>query len=421
MTELRFTISGINALQPTLSRDGSYKEARLLDDRIRGLGVRVRRPDGKKRFFIRFVLNSKRGLYEFGTFGRMTVEQARREAQRLYGQIAAGVDPRQDKKTSQDKLTVGALCAEYLARANEGTLLFRGKPKSSSTLEIDAGRISTHILPLIGDRLVTDLSRKDVISFHSDVVVGKAARCGPSGKLRGKSVVTGGAGTAARTIGLLGSIFNYAVDEGYISSSPVHRIQTRKDARRIVNLPPEAYSKLGEVLRNSEAAGENPLVIAQIRFVALTGLRASEVKRLTFDMLDPSLGAITYQNSKTGPQRRPVGEAAFRLLPKQGGRRGSEYVFSGSSAGTFLTNGSSRCGDLSSAAGLERLTFHKLRHGFAQVANSLGYAELTIKGLLGHSAGTVTAGYVYVDPALKQAADRVSEKIESCLDAQPMV
>ena len=70
-------------------------------------------------------------------------------------------------------------------------------------------------------------------------------------------------------------------------------------------------------------------------------------------------------------------------------------------------------------AGLKGVTPHGLRHTFASVAAELGFSELTIAGLLGHSAGSVTAGYVHLDSALLTAADRVSAVIADALDGKP--
>jgi integrase len=64
------------------------------------------------------------------------------------------------------------------------------------------------------------------------------------------------------------------------------------------------------------------------------------------------------------------------------------------------------------------MTPHVLRHTFASVAGDLGFSELTIAGLLGHSARGVTQGYVHLDAALRVAADRVSAKIEKMLDGR---
>ena len=67
-------------------------------------------------------------------------------------------------------------------------------------------------------------------------------------------------------------------------------------------------------------------------------------------------------------------------------------------------------------AKLSDVTPHVLRHTFASVAGDLGFSELTIAGLLGHSARGVTQGYVHLDSALVVAADRVSERIAELLD-----
>jgi hypothetical protein len=67
-------------------------------------------------------------------------------------------------------------------------------------------------------------------------------------------------------------------------------------------------------------------------------------------------------------------------------------------------------------AKLKDVTPHVLRHTFASVAGDLGFSELTIAGLLGHSARGVTQGYVHLDTALVVAADRVSARIAELLD-----
>jgi len=50
------------------------------------------------------------------------------------------------------------------------------------------------------------------------------------------------------------------------------------------------------------------------------------------------------------------------------------------------------------------------------VAGDLSFSELTIAGLIGHSARGVTQGYVHLDGALVVAADRVAAEIARLLD-----
>ena len=67
------------------------------DDRVTGFGVRVQ-PSGTKSFLVNYRANGG-GRYApnkrlvIGRFGRITPDQARRQAQELLGQVAAGEDP----------------------------------------------------------------------------------------------------------------------------------------------------------------------------------------------------------------------------------------------------------------------------------------------------------------------------------------
>src|SRR5690606_16828831 len=70
-------------------------------------------------------------------------------------------------------------------------------------------------------------------------------------------------------------------------------------------------------------------------------------------------------------------------------------------------------------AKLEDVTVHVLRHSFAATAAEMGYSELTIAGLLGHSVSGVTARYAHVpDNALVSAANRVSARIAAALNGE---
>jgi hypothetical protein len=76
------------------------------------------------------------------------------------------------------------------------------RPKKPSTLAIDAGRIESHIKPLIGPFIARDLSSADVQRMADDIAAGKTAVVAKSDKKRVKAVVTGGPVTAARVVEL---------------------------------------------------------------------------------------------------------------------------------------------------------------------------------------------------------------------------
>src|SRR5262249_16941597 len=84
-----------------------------------------------------------------------------------------------------------------------------------------------------------------------------------------------------------------------------------------------------------------------------------------------------------------------------------------------LVHRGNRLRRLRARAGLKDVTVHTLRHSFAAMAAELGFSELTIAGLLGHSVPGVTARYAHVpDSALVVAADRVSTRIAAALDGE---
>ena len=66
---------------------------------------------------------------------------------------------------------------------------------------------------------------------------------------------------------------------------------------------------------------------------------------------------------------------------------------------------------------LADITPHVLRHSFASIANDLGFTEVTIAALIGHSKGTVTSKYIHtLDTALIMAADTISGYIQGLLN-----
>jgi integrase len=70
-------------------------------------------------------------------------------------------------------------------------------------------------------------------------------------------------------------------------------------------------------------------------------------------------------------------------------------------------------------ARLEGVTVQVLRHSFAAPAAEMGFSELTIAGLLGHSVPGVTARYAHIpDAALSAAADRVAKRLAAALDGK---
>jgi integrase len=391
------------------------REIRLWDDTPRGLFLRVK-PSGAQTFGIQYrsPLTDKKTRVTIGQYGRLTLEQARIEARKQLAMVARGEDPADAKRKAREKarataVTVATLCEEYMRDARIGMVTYRGKAKKAGTLDIDQGRIKRHIVPLLGDKLVREVTTDDVVSFMHNVRLGKTAVTEKTGP-RGVARVSGGDGTARRTVGLLGSIFSYSMKRGVRPDNPVAGVEKSPDGKRDRVLNPDEYHRLGEALDTLEREGANRVAVVAVRVLALTGSRKGEIFGLRWSEVDAHRQCLRFGDSKTGQQVRPVGRAALEALAETR-KAESPLVFPAGRGEGSLTD-TKVFHRACKLAGLEEVTPHVLRHSFASAALELEYSELTIAGLLGHRSHSVTARYSHhVDRALVAAADRVSALI----------
>ena len=107
-------------------------------------------------------------LFILALRGLSSPETARQEAKVQLGRIAAGDNPAEERQLDHKAITMKELCALYVADLNAGLILGKGgRPKKSTTIVTDTGRIERHIIPLVGSRRVKDLTKADVNKLRS--------------------------------------------------------------------------------------------------------------------------------------------------------------------------------------------------------------------------------------------------------------
>jgi integrase len=376
----------------------------LWDKRLKGFALRVE-PSGAKSYIVRYrVGGGRRGLlkqFKLGAHGKLTPEQARKEAGRRLAEAELGGDPQANKVAKRAELTVSELCELYMREGVDG--------KKPATLKIDRIRIDRHINPRLGRLPISQVRLGDVQRLVREVAVGR---------IKGEATphTRGGPAAAARTAGLLGAIFNFAVRERLITDNPVRGVKRPSDRKRERFLSANELARLGEALADAEAAGANPSFIAILRLLALTGARKNEIARLRWREVDLEAGVLRLGDSKTGPRIIRLGAAALEVLAELP-RNHPKWAFPDPRRSDEPIRGIDWFWvSLRKRADLEDLRVHDLRHSYASVGLASGEGLALIGKLLGHSNVQTTARYAHLahDP-LKSAADRIATAVAGAM------
>ena len=379
------------------------------DGALKGFGIRMK-PSGVASYLVQY--RNKEGRTRrlvIGKVGTLTPDEARTLAGDALKAAAKGGDPSADRHAVRGAITVSDLCDLYLADAKSHI--------KASTLAMDKSRIETHVKPLIGRLTVRSLTAADIERMKANIIADKTAK--PRKKAGRGGIATGGSGAAARTLGMTVTILEYAKRAKLIKDNPARGVKKPPDRKQRRFLTFKEMTKLGEQMREAEAAGESATALAAVRLLLLTGLRRMEALRLSRAWVDSPARCIRFEDTKSGAQFRPIGAEAVKLIEARPVRDGSPWVFPGSRGDGHFVGLPKVLERICAKAGLEHVTLHVLRHSFAATAAEMGFSELTIAGLLGHSVPGVTARYAHVpDSALVTAADRVAARIASALDGK---
>ena len=154
-----------------------------------------------------------------------------------------------------------------------------------------------------------------------------------------------------------------------------------------------------------------------IRQIALTGCRRSEMIKLRWVEADMEASCLRLAESKEGASTRAIGLPVVEFLERRWMTKAGNYVFPGhgddNAFGSFPNHWEKIFRDTT----LADITPHVLRHSFASIANDLGFTEVTIAALVGHSKGSVTSKYIHtLDTALIMAVDTISGYVHGLLD-----
>jgi integrase len=367
-----------------------------MDGTVPGLALRVH-PSGRKTWSLRYRVGRHERRWTLGVYPVVGLAAARKKARRALTQLDEdGTDPGAAKRDARTRETLGELATEYLEAAKR-------KKRSWSQ---DDQVLRTVILPLWKHRAVKDITRSDVRALLALVERGK--RKHPDGTNKPAPV------RANRVAALISAMFNYALQEEWIATTPAVRIPKfiiEKSRERV--LDDVEIKQLWEVceaakiVRRTNDDGPAPAITPKIaiglQVILLTAQRPGEVFRMLKADLYPEanptwwvLAATATKNSQT--HRVPLVPRVVELLraAQALGPSDNKFVFGGIKGGSVADRA------VKAMAALRRanaITFdchrHDLRRTAATNLAAAGVPRTTIMYVLNHVDRGSRATQVY--------------------------
>ena len=361
----RLTDAKIAALRP------HEREYTVWDDRISGLGVRVR-PSGHRSYV--FLRNGRKA--SLGPAALKAVDEARREC-------LGAVAPAETAPSFED----------FVANQWKAACYRHYKPSTQQRVSI---ALNNQLLPTFGSTPLDRITAAEVVRWFD----------------RYSGTAPGGAN---RTLDFFLQIMNHAIMRGHTERNPAQGIRRNKRPRLTRFLSREELRRLHAELDDCGRGTASRRQQADIvRLLLATGSRKSEILGLQWREVDET--ALNLADSKTGPRKVFLNAQARAVLKRQP-RTESPYVFpSPSDPARPRSHVLALWREIRKRAGIEDVRLHDLRHTFASHAVMQGVPLPVVARLLGHRNVRMTLRYAHVaDKDIEAAAERIGAVIARTL------
>ena len=202
-----------------------------------------------------------------------------------------------------------------------------------------------------------------------------------------------------RELALLKRMFNLAIDwDLYLGSNPVRKVKFFQE----INL---GFRTLTEEEEGKLLVNATPYIQDIVIFALNTGLRIGEILSLTWERVDMEKELLSVFADKTHKIRTvPINTESRRVLQFWALGRKNEFVFYNFESGKPFVDLDAGLALACRKAGIEGVTWHKLRHTFASRLVNRGVDIVTVKELLGHSTVVTTMRYTHTNLDSKRNA-----------------
>ncbi|HOW76622.1 MAG TPA: site-specific integrase [Candidatus Competibacteraceae bacterium] len=378
---LRFTMKRLEALEPAAER---YE---VRDTGQPGLVLRIS-PTGHKSYSVGKGVGRHGRRIKIADFSAITLDEARKRAKTLLGDLANGIDPiTARRKARAQSISLKDALADYL----------KLRPLKPGTRANYQRFIGGHLKPWL-ERPLLELTERDILRRFQAL----SESAGP--------------GCANQTFKLLNAVIHFTLaTQGMSGDSPVKVLSRAKVWHR---LPPRTRCLSPSDLApwwNATGQVSNPVARDYLRFLLLTGLRRNEAARLRWPTVQLADGTLTITDTKNSrPLVLPITAPVNALLQERLALRiaGNDFVFPGDQR--EFTSVQSAIDQVTEATGI-KFSSHDLRRTWASLAQDwIPYPQ--VKALLNHSPGGDVTLMHYAQPnrdQLRAAAETVATRLMS--------
>ena len=384
MPSIKLTKSAVDTARPTA------RDYEIRDTIVPGFLCKIT-PAGRKTFMLSYrTPTGERRKPALGTYGQITVDQARKLAQDFLASVRGGADPSHERQIARTAPTVKDLSDRFMVEHSEA----RNKP---STVKGNRITLKVHLLPALGKIKVADVKRSEI----ADLI----------GRLRDRPTA------ANHSLSLLRKMFNLAELWGLRpdGTNPCRHVKKYAGSKRTRLITDDELARLYAYLDHADAEGlEHPLLTLAIRLQFDFAARMSEVLELQWEWIDFTHRRVVWPDSKTGGMSKPLSAEAAMLLRAAPRYQGSKFVvpalFDGSKPMSKHTYWAGWRRILE-RAGLPHCGTHAVRHRAAtDIANS-GVPVKVGMALTAHKTVTMFMRYVHTeDDPIREAAETVASR-----------
>ena len=374
----------------------------MRDSELKGFAIRIT-STGAKSFILEKRIDGKVKRLTLGRYPELTVEQARKEAHKLLGQIAMGRNPPAEKKSA-------ALQETTLQQAFDDFIATRKKLKARTLY--DYQRIMKTVLADWQNKAMQKISKDMVARRHSKI-----------GTEHGEAY-------ANLSMRFLRALFNFAIAQyedgngnSVLRENPVIRLtQTRAwyrvERRQTVIKPYELEPWFNAImnLKNDAISQNRETIRDYLLLVLLTGLRREESASMTWNNVDLKARTLKVIDTKNHLDHTlPLSDFLFDLLQQREKNAINEYVFQRANGNGYISEQRKQIAKVINESGI-KFTIHDLRRTFLTIAESLDIPAYAVKRLANHKmSNDVTAGYIVADvERLRQPMQKITDYILKC-------